>query len=444
MLLNILLTIFLVLLNGFFVAAEFAIVKVRASQIELKSAAGNLIAKRALDIVRHLDAYLSATQLGITLASLGLGWIGESVVSEIVLYFFQLAGSNISLETTHRISIGIAFALITILHIVFGELAPKTIAIRYAERTTIALALPLQGFYYVFRPVIWSLNAFASLVLKMLGMGLVHEQDSHNEEEIRILLQQSRKQGVINKSEHELLENVFKFDDKVAEQIMIPRTKVVAIDIDDPLEGIMDKIMEEGYSRLPVYKESVDNIVGILYAKDLLKLIKNREQVDIKSLIRNPYFITERKPINEILKEFQRKRNHIAVVLDEFGGTAGIITMEDIIEELVGEIQDEYDEEALIVVKKSDDEFVVNSLSSIIDVNKLLPVPLPESEDYDTVNGFINFVHGGIPNANQKIHFDNFDITVLKKSQNAVESVLIKVLASFEPEEEEEDDDETI
>lgn len=436
MLLNILFTIFLVLLNGFFVAAEFAIVKVRSSQIELLSAAGNMLAKRSLGIVKNLDAYLSATQLGITIASLALGWVGESVVADIIIHAFDISGYALSPESAHQIAIPIAFALITVLHIVFGELAPKSIAIRFAENTTLALSIPLQAFYFIFRPLIWVLNGFANLVLKMLGIPLLHEQDTHNEEEIRILLHESKKSGAINSSEHELLENVFKFDDKVAEQIMIPRTKVVSIDIDDPLEIIMDKIMEEGYSRVPVYKESIDNIVGILYAKDLLKLIKKKEKVDIKSLIRPAYYITERKPIHEVLKEFQKKHNHLAVVLDEFGGTAGIITMEDIIEELVGEIQDEYDEEASIVIVKNEKEYVVNSLSSIIDVNKFLSYPLPESEEYDTVNGFINYVHGGIPELHEKIVVENFEISVLKKSQNAVESVLIKILAVPDKEEE--------
>jgi CBS domain containing-hemolysin-like protein len=427
MLLSLFLTIFLVLLNGFFVAAEFAIVKVRASQIELRSATGNMVAKRALSMVKNLDAYLSATQLGITLASLGLGWIGEEVFEEIVLGIFNSIGYSLETKTVVTISAGIAFSLITVMHIIFGELAPKSIAIRFSESTTMAVAIPLQGFYFIFRPIIWLLNAFANLILKILGIPLAHEQDSHNEEEIRILLHESKKSGAINSSEHELLENVFKFDDKVAEQIMIPRTKVVGIDIDEPLESIMDFIMEEGYSRLPVYKESIDNVIGILYAKDLLKLIKNKQRVDIKGLIRTAYFITERKPINEVLKEFQRKHIHLAVVLDEFGGTAGIVTMEDIIEELVGEIQDEYDEEASIVVKKSENEYIVNSLSPIIDVNKFLRIPLPESEDYDTVNGFINFIHGGIPQLNERIILDNFEITVIKKSQNAVESVIIKL-----------------
>jgi CBS domain containing-hemolysin-like protein len=427
MLLSLFLTIFLVLLNGFFVAAEFAIVKVRASQIELRSASGNMVAKRALGMVKNLDAYLSATQLGITLASLGLGWIGEEVFEEIVLSVFNSVGYTLEHKTVVTISAGIAFSLITVMHIIFGELAPKSIAIRYSESTTMAVAIPLQGFYFIFRPIIWLLNAFANLILKILGIPLAHEQDTHNEEEIRILLHESKKSGAINSSEHELLENVFKFDDKVAEQIMIPRTKVVAIDLDEPLDTIMDVIMEEGYSRLPVYKESIDNIIGILYAKDLLKLIKNKQKVDIKELIRTAYFITERKPINEVLKEFQRKHIHLAVVLDEFGGTAGIVTMEDIIEELVGEIQDEYDEEASIVVKKSDNEYIVNSLSPISDVNKFLRVPLPESEDYDTVNGFINFIHGGIPELNEKIAIDDLEITVIKKSQNAVESVMIKL-----------------
>jgi CBS domain containing-hemolysin-like protein len=433
MLLDILLTIFLVLLNGFFVAAEFAIVKVRASQVELHLASGSRMARYAMGIVQNLDAYLSATQLGITIASLLLGWIGEAVVSEIITNLISALGYTLTPVKLHTISFIVAFALITVMHIVFGELAPKSIAIRYAERTTLALAVPLRIFYFIFRPFIWILNGMANLVLKAMGISLLHEQDSHNEEEIRILLEHSRESGAIKSSEHELLENVFKFDDRVAEQIMIPRTKMATIDIDASVEETFDNVMEEGYSRWPVYKNSVDNIVGIIYTKDLLKMMKNtNNQGDPLTILRPAYFISEKKPIHELLKEFQREHIHIAIVMDEFGGTAGIVTMEDIIEELVGEIHDEYDEEVPIVVQKNDNEFIVSSLNSLADVNKFLPEPLPEGEDYDTVTGLINFLFGRIPDQNEKIIHQNFEFTILEKSNNAVDSVLIRILPKVE------------
>ncbi|MEM9982827.1 MAG: hemolysin family protein [Bacteroidota bacterium] len=338
---NILFTIFLVFLNGFFVAAEFAIVKVRASQVETKSLTGNKVAKNALRVINNLDAYLSATQLGITLASLALGWVGEPFVAELVRKAVTAMGFHFPEATIEGIAFGVAFTFITVMHIVFGELAPKSIAIRYPEKTTMVLSAPLRAFYLVFKPFIWVLNGFANFILKVIGIPLVHEQDTHTEEEIRLLLEESKKSGNIKSTEHELLENVFKFDDRTAEQIMIPRTKMITVEINTSVDDVVKSILDEGYSRMPVYKDSVDNIVGILHTKDVLKaILKDKANAKIEDLMREPYFVLEKKSINLILRELQREHAQMAIVLDEFGGTSGILTMEDIVEELVVYIQD--------------------------------------------------------------------------------------------------------
>ncbi|MFN3315361.1 MAG: hemolysin family protein [Raineya sp.] len=426
---DILLTLFLVALNGLFVAAEFAIVKVRASQVETKYLSGNRFAKNALHIISHLDAYLSATQLGITLASLGLGWVGEPIVAKMIgnlLEFFQVSISDTLL---HQISLVTAFSLITVLHIVFGELAPKSLAIRYPERTTMLLAMPLQGFYLVFRPFIWVLNGFANFILKLIGVPMAHEADTHTEEEIRLLLQESKMSGNINTTEHELLENVFKFDDRLAEQIMTPRTRVVGIKADATLQQALEIIMREDYSRLPVYEDSLDNIIGILHAKDVIKHL-NTPEASVTSLMRKPYQVSERKSINTLLREMQKERIQMAVVLDDYGGTAGIVTMEDILEEIVGDIQDEYDNEMPIVQQKSETEFIVNALANIDEVNKFLPEPIPESEDYDTVAGFINEVFGSIPDENEEVQGKSYTFKILHKENNAIDTVLLKLLES--------------
>jgi len=345
MIYDIIITIFLVALNGIFVAAEFAIVKVRASQVELKSATGDKTAKISMNIIKNLDAYLSATQLGITLASLALGWIGESVVAEMLLRIFNSFDLELTEKTSHQIAIPLAFMTITVLHIVLGEMVPKSIAIRFSEKTTYALAPALRIFYVIFRPFIWFLNILANSLLKLFRIPLVHEDDSHTEDEIRILLAESHEKGSINQSEHVLLENVFKFDDKLAEQIMIPISKISVIDFKASKENILKKCAEEGYSRYPVYRSSIDKIIGILHTKDFNLLSYSEDEASIHKILRPVYFISAKKKVYELLREFQMERIHMAVVMDQTGSTIGIITMEDIIEELVGEIQDEHDEE---------------------------------------------------------------------------------------------------
>ena len=436
MALDILLTIFLVLLNGFFVAAEFSIVKVRASQIELRAQTGNSMAKMALHMVNHLDAYLSATQLGITLASLGLGWIGESVVSRMIIQIMVAFGFEASPEVAHSIALPIAFALITVLHIVFGELAPKSLAIQRPESTSMAVALPLRFFYILFIPFIWLLNGFSNFILRSIGIRPMHGSEVHSAEELRLLFEQSAEGGAIHDSHHELLENVFQFNERMVKQILVPRTKMVAIDVHISEHDLMDIIYEEGYSRLPVYNGSVDNIVGVLYVKDLLSLIRRGEPVVLEKLMRPAYFVPETKKINRLLKQFQRRHLHMAIATDEFGGVSGIVTIEDIIEELVGEIQDEYDEEAPIVELVGDYEYKVNGSATISDANDFLPYHLPEGEDYETVGGFINVIYGQLPDEfHDVVEFREYEIKVLEKSQRTIDLVLFRVKQEFRTEE---------
>lgn len=430
MILDIFITLFLVFLNGFFVAAEFAIVKVRVSQLEVKAQSGHKTAGLALNIIKNLDAYLSATQLGITLASLGLGWIGESVVTDIIINLMSFFGYNPNPELAHFWALPIAFILITVLHIVFGELAPKSIAIQKPESTTLSIVHPLRWFYLIFKPMIWVLNGFANLILKGVGISLKGGSEIHSAEELRHLIEQGKVSGAIQPSEHELLKNVFNFNLITAKQIMVPRTSINAIDIDTQAKEVVNRIIKEGYSRMPVYKETIDNIVGMVYTKDLLKMINKGETLNLDAAMRPAYFIPQTKKISELLKELQARHLHMAIVMDEFGGVAGIITIEDIIEELVGEIQDEHDEEAPFVEKLNEKEFLVNALSTIEDVNEFLPVPLPKSNEYDTVAGLVNFAFGKIPELNEKIRFEDYEIQVLKKSK---QRVLVVKLISKDP-----------
>ena len=427
MILNIILTIVLVLLNGFFVAAEFAIVKVRASQLELRAQAGSKLASIALGMTNNLDAYLSATQLGITLASLGLGWIGESVVSQIIINTMHSFGFATDEALAHRIALPISFAVITILHIVFGELAPKSLAIQRTESVSLAVSIPLRAFYFICQPFIWFLNGFSNLILRSVGITPVHGSEAHSPEELRLLFEQSKESGAIQDSQHELIENVFQFNDRMVKQIMVPRTKLAALDIASTEDVILDMVFNEGYSRVPIYRDAIDNVVGVLYVKDLLIVIRRGEPINLEKLIRPAYFVPETKKINRLLQHFQSHHLHMAIVSDEFGGVSGIVTMEDIMEELVGEIQDEYDEEVPVVEKISDSEFRVSTSASILDVNDFLPYPLPEGEDYETVGGLINVIYGTIPELNETAVFNEYEFKVLEKSQRNIETVLLTV-----------------
>lgn len=431
--LDLFLTFFLVFLNGFFVAAEFALVKVRASQIEIKAKTGSRVAKIAKHMTQHLDGYLAATQLGITLASLGLGWVGEEVMTEIVSKFFYLI--NIDMSTGMATNIGhvLAFAIITVLHIVFGELAPKSLAIQRPIGTTMGIALPLHFFYLVFRPFIWLLNGFANFILKLLGIStIVGHEAHHSSEELQYLLDQGKESGALETNEHELIKNVFDFNDRVVKNIMVPRTKISGIELNTPHKEVLDIIIREGYSRIPVYDETIDKIVGIVHAKDILPLLAENKECVLKEIIRKPYFIPETKKINDLLGELQLKRIQIAIVLDEFGGTAGMVTAEDILEELVGDIQDEYDEEKPIVERLSANEFIIDATASIYDVNEYLPHDLPEDGDYDTVAGLVSELFGKIPDVGEASDFNGYVITILKKADQNVESVKLELVINSE------------
>jgi CBS domain containing-hemolysin-like protein len=426
------LTFFLVLLNGFFVAAEFAMVRVRGSQIELKAKSGSGVAKVARGIMHNLDGYLAATQLGITIASLGLGWVGQEVVTKLMLNLFALFGVIITSSFIINTSHVVAFAFITILHIVFGELAPKSIAIQRSVRTIMTISIPLRFFFIVFKPLIWLLNGFANFILKLMGINAVQGEAHHSSEELQYLLEQGKETGALDSNEHELIQNVFDFNERVVKNIMVPRTKISGVDINTPQNELLEILITEGYSRMPVYDDVIDKIVGIVHAKDILPLLARHAEIILKDIIRKPYFIPETKKINDLMAELQQKRIQIAIVLDEFGGTAGMVTLEDIVEELVGEIQDEYDEEKPIVEVVNEREFIVNALAPIYDVNEHLPHDLPEDGDFDTVSGWLGDIFGKIPEVGEQKESNGYNITVLKKSEQNIESVKLELLINEE------------
>ncbi len=423
---EILLIIILVLLNGFFVAAEFAIVKVRHSQIEVFAQKGSSSAKIAEHILEHLNAYLSATQLGITLASLALGWFGEETMTKLIMMGVHSLGLSLSDETAHQIALPTAFVMVTFMHIIFGEIAPKSIAIQFPMKSTLFISVPLNLFYKLFSPFIWLLNECANLVLRSIGIQPIEKHtEEHSIDEIKLLLAQGAESGALKSSDHELIENVFTFNTTLVKQILVPRTKVMAIEVSAPDEEIIKKVISDGYSRMPVYRETIDDIVGIVHTKDLLRIVQDKETIILKDIMRAAYFIPDTKKISSLLKDFQKKRVHMAVVLDEFGGTSGIVTMEDVIEEIVGEIQDEYDEEKPIFEKINEKQFIALGIAPLSDLNEHLPHPLPEADDFDTLSGYMNFIFGKIPEENEVRSHGGYEFTILKRNNNVVESIKI-------------------
>ncbi|HRH11662.1 MAG TPA: hemolysin family protein [Bacteroidia bacterium] len=422
-------TFLLVLLNGFFVAAEFALVKVRGSQLDIKIQKGSKRARLSKYLIEHLDSYLSACQLGITLASLALGAVGETVISQIVEHAFLSFGWTPHGIALHSISLPIALTLLTFFHVTIGEQIPKMIGIKFSLQAVLIIAWPMRIFYFVFSPFIWFLNKTSNLVLRIFGIKSVNEE-VHTEEELRLILTESEEGGAIKPSENELIQNVFDFDDRIVKQIMVPQNRVVAIDVELGRNEVTKLIIEEGFSRIPIFLGDIDHVVGIIHTKDLLKTLINNSFRSLKDIMRPVHFVPESMKINELLRDFQKHHIQMAIVTNEFGATAGIITMEDIIEELVGEIQDEHDEEKPNVEMKSDTEFIVNAQSPITDVNEALPIALPEDSHYETVSGYINFIFGRIPAVNDKRIKDGYEITILKRNRQSVESIRLKVVES--------------
>jgi len=425
---KLLIALFLVLLNGFFVASEFSIVKVRYSQIQIKVAEGNMMAKKAATIINKLDAYLSATQLGITLASLALGWVGESTLHHVFEMLFYSLDLSVTESTITTISVICSFMIITMMHIIFGELVPKSIAIRKPESTTFFVSYPLTLFYNIFKPFIWLMNYISNTFLRVIKIDPATENEIHSTEELQLLVKQSADSGEIEEENYEIIKNAFDFTDHSAKQIMVPRQNIFSININDDKKEIVEKMLDSGYSRIPVYDDSIDNIVGIFYTKEFIreyiKNLNNWEVFDIRSILHEPLFVVESKKISDLMKVFQNKKQHLAIVIDEFGGTEGIISLEDILEELVGEIQDEEDDEEKIVEKLSENTFWVQASQPLDEINEYLPEQIPENPDqYNTLAGFIMHELSELPEENQTFFLSNYNFKILKMQNRGVELV---------------------
>ncbi len=417
-------------MNGFFVASEFSIVKVRPSRLDALIKEGNRRAVYAKQVTEHLDAYLSVTQLGITIASLGLGWIGEPTVAEFLNPLFELLDLPPQMESTIAFVVG--FSVITALHIVLGELVPKSLSIQKTEQIVLFVAWPLLMCDKIMYPAVWFLNHVANWVLRCMGVEAASEaEEAHNEDDIRILMEESHKHGYIDKTELTYLENVFDFSDRRASDIMVPRTDMICLYLEDSAEENIKTALDERMTRYPVCEEDKDHIVGFLHIKDLLRYLNAGETPDLRSLVREVLLVPESMPISKLLRMLQKHRSQLAVIVDEYGGTAGMVTVEDILEEIVGEIQDEFDEERPEVEDKGDKTYSVDGKMLLEDVNDIFELEL-DTEECDTIGGWIYAQIDYPPKVGQKVKIPAAEFTVEEVAKMRITRVRVQLL--HEPE----------
>lgn len=420
---NLLLVSALVLLNGFFVAAEFAIVKVRSTRITMLREKGNRRAPIAEKVLSNLDAYLSATQLGITLASLGLGWIGEPAVARLIEPLLVPLG--IPDWLVHTVSFVIAFSFITFLHIVLGEMAPKSLAIRRAEQTALMTAAPLHWFYKLFYPFIFLLNGAANLILRWLGVEMVPEQQQvHNEEEIRMLVAQSHKSGIIDQTELALFDKIFEFADRVAREVMVPRVDMVCLYTNNSFEQNLNIIKESQYTRYPLCGKDKDDIRGIVHVREVYELLAEGKTPDLTRMARPAILIPETVEIKDALRILQKNRTGMAIVIDEYGGTAGLLTTEDIVEEIVGEIQDEFDDERPFFQTVGEGTSIDARLL-IEEVNDYFGTDI-QDPDNDTIGGWVFSQLKEVPRIGDEVEHDGWVFTVREIDHRSVTRLLVK------------------
>jgi CBS domain containing-hemolysin-like protein len=393
---NLLAALALVALNGFFVAAEFALVRVRESRIVQLEQEGSARASVVHDALRDMDAYLSVCQVGITVASLALGWVGEPAVSHLISPVLHAVGIQ-SERAVEVIAVILGFAAITYAHLVFGEQAPKYFSIQKAEQTALWISGPLRVSMLLFRPIVWLVNTSTNFILRPWGIQLGGEMEAHSEEELRIMISSSVASGELDPEEHDYLNNVFDFGDTVAREIMVPRPDIEALRSDTPLEELVDAATFGRYTRYPVYEKNLDHVLGAVHVKDLFRAAGEKpEEFDIKKIVRDCLVVPENKPIEQILKEFQQRKMQMAIVIDEWGSVEGLITIEDVLEEIVGEIQDEFDEGEAAIEELGENLYAVDGRIPITEINEQFDLELPH-EDFDTIGGYVLGVLGRPP-----------------------------------------------
>ncbi|MBR1753713.1 HlyC/CorC family transporter [bacterium] len=381
---------FLLLMNGFFVAAEISIISVRRTRLEQLMNEGNLSASLAMDAIKEVNKFVAAVQLGVTIASIGLGWVGEATIAKLINPLFDFLPAVWQAGATHSISTAIAFVLITVMHVVIGELVPKSIALQYPEQTSLIVAWPMKVVFKVFAPFVYILNGIGNGILRLIGIKVQNTTPlAHSVEELDMIVNASYDEGVLNETEKDMLHNVFKFSDLQAKQVMIPRTDVVSIPSDITFEELTKITSEAQYTRYPVYENTLDNVIGIIHIKDIYSLLQKHEQFALKKILRPVMLVPETMTMDKLVLEFKKSHGQLAIVVDEFGGTSGIISLEDVLEEIFGEVQDEFDEEEADIKKIAEDTYSVNAMLRLDELAEYFQEEPIEDDDVDTIGGLV-------------------------------------------------------
>lgn len=432
----------LLFLNAFFVAAEFALVRSRRTRFETMARNGDALAGMALRATRDLNNLLSVSQLGITLCSLALGWVAESALVDGLTAWIStlpLVG-----ELTFRVTIAsvVALVAVTFFTVVFGELVPKRAALGHPESWARFMAPPILVFQWVLKPFTWLLNSTANLVLRIAGQGSVGSEEAvHSSDELRLLVEQSQEGGELEQQDAALIDAVFEFSEKNARKVMTPRTEIVALDVNATLEEVVETVTESGRTRFPVYEETIDDIIGILLAKDLIPVLARRspgQAFSLRPLIRAVHFVPGSREVEEVLTDFKRRKEHMAIVLDEYGGTAGVVTMEDLLEEIVGEILDEYDKpDEDIPITTTSGETLISGALNVNELNEQFGTTIPD-EDYTTIGGFVFGTLGRLPIVGDHVTAGGATFTVRAMEGRKIDQLSMELTP---PETSEDDDD---
>lgn len=431
---QILVLVILILLNAYFAATEIAFISLNDSKIERDAKGGNKKAKQILKMLKSPSKFLATIQIGITLAGFLSSAFASDAFADKLAPVLNTWMPFISLEVWRAISIVIITIILSFFTLVFGELVPKRLAMKYYEKISYATIGVIRGISVITAPFVKLLTASTNMVSKIFGVGEA-EEEVVTEEEIRMMIDEGEEKGTIERGEKLLLNNVFEFNDIIVSEVMTPRTEMYAIDIKDDLSELLEEIDEFKYSRIPVYDEDIDDIKGILFVKDILKPLKDNKKINIKDLMREPYFVPESKDIDELFKEMQQNKVQMAIAIDEYGGTAGLITMEDIIEELVGNIFDEYDDEELDVKKIDDNTYILSGTITSYDLKKIFGIEIPEG-DYETLSGYLIDRLGRIPDENEHPVIEDEKLTYKVEEIEDKRIKYVKVCRNMEEKEE--------
>lgn len=432
MITNLLVLLGLVVLNSYFVAAEFALVRARPTRLDALARGGDGLAEMALRATNQIPLVLSACQTGVTLCGLGLGWVAEEALVSLFAGWLEYLPLGVTISI--RVTLATAFALIamTFVTVVFGELTPKNVALNNPEKWARYLIPPLLAFAWITKPFTWLLNKSSQVVLRMLRQKPMNEEDAvHSPEELRMLVEQSEESGALEKEDAALIDAVFEFSEKNAREVMTPRTDIVAVDLDADLAEVLEVIRTSGRSRIPVYDGTIDDIVGVLLAKDLIRVVVDSSEVfDIKSMMRLPHFVPGTREVEDVLADFKHRKEHMAIVLDEYGGTAGIVTMEDLLEEIVGEILDEYDASPGAAINTVTGEVLLPGNTNIHEINEEYDLELPDEDSYTTLGGYVFAMLGHVPRVGDWVSTGAARFTVKEMEGRRVASVAMRLTSA--------------